>query len=403
MDVLLVHSYDRIEERIKNQIWALSNEGYDVQVLLWDRNAVSQKTRTEQERDQLDIDRFEFEAPNRTWTLLLYLPLFYILFGYRLFQYDYDVIHCCHPSMLPICVAVGKLRRRRVVYDVFELHIDAFPHNLPSWAPKRAIRTILVTVENLFVALTDGVVTIDTVDDYLVGRYKRYNENSVALNNVPRQRTEPDPGRFAELQWEYEDTHVIVHVGGISRPKGILQMVAAVERVQQDVPNLLFLCIGEFRDDSRDEVEQYVHDHDLDDVVEFREWMPFEDLLGYLAVADVGLALYQPHFRYRMSRGNSRKIFTYMNVGLPIVASASSGISEIVSDVDCGIVVDETDPDAVAQGVLPLLDDPGRATELGRNGKRAIEERYNWEREREKLLSVYERATQQPGTRSQAR
>lgn len=393
MHVLVVNSYNRINERLKNEIWALTESGHDVDVLLWDRGAVGHTQRTAEERERLNIDRLEFEAPAGSWTFLLYLPVFYLYFLRSLFTRDYETVHCAHPGLLPVCVVAAKLRGKSVVYDVFELHIDGFYGDLPTRLKYTAVKRLFENIENLFVKLADGVVTIDTVDDYLIERYSRYNENAAALYNVPRRVTSPDPDIVEYLEDEYGDSPLVVHVGGLSRDKGVVKMIKSMYSLQQRVPDVQFLCIGSFRDDSRVDIEDFVERHDLENTVEFRPWMEFEKMLGYLAVADVGLALYQPRFRYRVSRGNSRKVFTYMSVKLPVVASQSSGISDIVESVGCGVSVEETDPFAIADGIEGLLSNSTRRTVLGSTGQTAVEETYNWEQESEKLLTVYDRLT----------
>jgi glycosyltransferase involved in cell wall biosynthesis len=83
------------------------------------------------------------------------------------------------------------------------------------------------------------------------------------------------------------------------------------------------------------------------------------------------------------------KLFEYMAAGLPVVASNFPLWKEIVEGNRCGITVDPLDPKAIAQAIEYLLAHPEEARQMGENGRRAVEEKYNWEKEAEKLLALY--------------
>jgi phosphatidylinositol alpha-1,6-mannosyltransferase len=65
--------------------------------------------------------------------------------------------------------------------------------------------------------------------------------------------------------------------------------------------------------------------------------------------------------------------------GRPVVAGTSGGAPEAVQDGVTGHVVDPRSPDAVADAIAGLLADPARAGEMGRAGRRWVEERWSWE------------------------
>jgi glycosyltransferase involved in cell wall biosynthesis len=70
---------------------------------------------------------------------------------------------------------------------------------------------------------------------------------------------------------------------------------------------------------------------------------------------------------------------------------------KILDESDCGLAVDPSRPDEIAQAIRFLLDHPEKAKELGQNGRRSILNRYNWERERAKLIAAYRRLAPAPG------
>ncbi|MFG9891780.1 glycosyltransferase, partial [Pseudomonas aeruginosa] len=67
----------------------------------------------------------------------------------------------------------------------------------------------------------------------------------------------------------------------------------------------------------------------------------------------------------------------YMSSGIPVIASNFPLWREIVEGSNCGICVDPLSPAAIAEAIDYLVSNPCEAAALGRNGQRAVNERYN--------------------------
>lgn len=83
--------------------------------------------------------------------------------------------------------------------------------------------------------------------------------------------------------------------------------------------------------------------------------------------------------------------------GLPVVATATSGLDEVVDD-SCGLKVPlavsadrvEIDADRLAEKILFLLRNPEEARRLGRNGRGRFVERYSSEVFGRNMSAFYE-------------
>ena len=87
--------------------------------------------------------------------------------------------------------------------------------------------------------------------------------------------------------------------------------------------------------------------------------------------------------------------------GLPLVVTKNGGPSESLRDgvTEYGILVDPTDPDDIAQGLLRLLRDPGTWANFARLGQQRVLDRYTWERTAEGYLAVIEAMIADPHAR----
>lgn len=69
-----------------------------------------------------------------------------------------------------------------------------------------------------------------------------------------------------------------------------------------------------------------------------------------------------------------------MAAGLPVVASRSGGIVEIVADGETGLLVPPDDAAALAEALLALLRDPERRIRMGAAGRVRARDRFSWDR-----------------------
>jgi glycosyltransferase involved in cell wall biosynthesis len=78
-----------------------------------------------------------------------------------------------------------------------------------------------------------------------------------------------------------------------------------------------------------------------------------------------------------------------MLFSLPVIASDFPAWKQIVEENECGLNVDPTNPEKIARAIEYILANPEIATRMGKNGRKAVLERYNWDNEANKLLNIY--------------
>jgi len=78
-------------------------------------------------------------------------------------------------------------------------------------------------------------------------------------------------------------------------------------------------------------------------------------------------------------------------VGLPVVATDVGSVSQVVVDGRSGFVVPERDVNAMADRLKYLIEHPEVWPEMGRKGRKQIEDNFNIKKLNEELVRIYER------------
>jgi glycosyltransferase involved in cell wall biosynthesis len=176
----------------------------------------------------------------------------------------------------------------------------------------------------------------------------------------------------------------VVYIGGLQPMRGIPEMVEGVGRARS--AGVRLILGGEFSDAGLATRARALPGWERAD---HRGWLGRDAVATALGEARAGLVVFQPAPNHIEAQPN--KLFEYMSAGLPVIASHFPLWREIVDGVGCGLCVDPTDPTAIAGAIDWVLTHPDEAEAMGRRGREAVETRFNWEAESQKLLGLYRR------------
>ncbi|KXB02076.1 hypothetical protein AKJ44_01475 [candidate division MSBL1 archaeon SCGC-AAA261F17] len=388
--LMLVYHVTRkpLGNRTGNIALALSEAGHNVSAIKIDWNGTEPK---HQQMNGIDIENIKFQRIGGTLGQAIRLPtILYRKLAEIVRDKEFDVIHCENPLLLPFGIYVGKLKNKKIIYDAYEMYSLMFAENFRFFSS--ILEKFYGLTENNLVRFVDYIFTVDSRDDILEKKYLRYNDNVKVLYNVPILNSEKvtESKKVQGLRKKYEKNRVIAYVGGITKAKGSMQLAETLHLTKEKIPNVKLLLIGKFKDNSKQEIESYIRKQNLEENIEFTGWLPYEEMLQYLKITNLGLALHQPKGIYKfVSKGNGRKFFTYMQASLPVIGPDFGEIGQVVREEECGILVDTTNPNEVAESIIYLLDHPKEAKSMGKKGRKAIEKKYNWKTEKKKLLQAY--------------
>jgi glycosyltransferase involved in cell wall biosynthesis len=71
------------------------------------------------------------------------------------------------------------------------------------------------------------------------------------------------------------------------------------------------------------------------------------------------------------------KVFDYMAAGRPVLLAIDGVIRQVIEDADAGVYIPPGDPDALAQAIRNLADQPKQARQMGSRGRQYVEAHFD--------------------------
>lgn len=299
-----------------------------------------------------------------------------IIGGWRMFRAVAkarpQVAHFHDPELLPWGVLL-RFFGIKVVYDVHEDVPKQVQHN-PSLPPlaQRMLPPVVTLAEWIGARLISGlVVPTQTIFDRFPAR------KTVLVRNFPllEELMAPSPTPMRDRPMEF------TYVGLISEVRNIYAMVTAVTRVQ---PPCRLRLAGKF---AVPETELRAKAMPEWSAVQYEGWQSREGIAGILADGRAGLVVLKPVPHEMVTL--PIKLFEYMAAGLPVISSDFPVWRGFVEPPNCGLLVDPLDLDAIVAAMQWIIDNPDEAEAMGRRGRQAVEDQYNWEPEGAALVAFY--------------
>lgn len=296
-----------------------------------------------------------------------------VLVAYRkALEVDARIYHFHDPELIPIGLLL-KYHGKRVIYDV---HEDVPRQNLSKpYIPvvlRRPVSLMIGVLEAFSARRFDSVVT---ATPFINKRFIELGAKAINVNNYP----------YAAELYTSEDQRVtkekaVCYVGGITQFRSAFEMVDAIEKT-----GCKLLLAGNYEPGLEDKLKQlpgWRH-------VETLGHVGREGVRATMARSVAGLVLFHPLPNHFEAQPN--KMFEYMSAGIPVIVSKFPFWMKIINDAQCGICVNPLDTEEIAGAIKWIIEHPSEAECMGQNGRRAVEEKYNWGTEETKLLSVYQK------------
>ena len=291
-----------------------------------------------------------------------------------------DLYHFHEFEFLPFALFLKFKYKRKVIYDahetIFWFFIDFSRHS--RW----------ITVVPAFFAHAIEVICAAFMD-YIVATifiapwFRPFKKRFAKLYNYPVLsffgNQQADVSRLSEP--------IILYHGQLVPARKIDLMISAMKYVKTEFPAAKLLIVGSIQENYKTELDQLIDSNQLRNVVKISPPVPYESIPGLLSTACIGFSSMTPNKSFKHSL--QIKPFEFMTMGIPVLGCRVPSIEFYVEKTGAGVIVDPVTPENLGNIINNLLTHPEKRIEMGRNGRKAVIDKYNWHVMEKRLFSIY--------------
>jgi len=369
-----------VDSRVYKEARTLVKSGYDVHVVCWTRRYTPQVMKEVSEG--IHVHRIVYE-PGPVDAPIIHKVKVFREVRKRMAEYTLslspDIVHAHDLETLPIGSLVKKTLHIPLVYDAHE-----------DWPALEARKSRILGVmagilQRWYIRDADVILTIGKgVAEKLRGTGVKktilYNSRSAEEIKGLRKKMEKEALGFAK------DEFIVGYSGRIDYDLGYDIALEAMKTLKKE--GIRLLVVGGPKE-MKEYYETLASRLNVDDSCVFTGHVPYERVYDYLSVVDAGLILYESNPLYNLALGN--RFFDYLGAGIPIICSDLPEMRRVVEQANCGIILERRDVPSLIDAVRRLKLHPDLRETFRRNALESFRKEFCWEKQEEKLLSVYKK------------
>lgn len=282
-----------------------------------------------------------------------------------------DIYHFHDPELISLANFMKK-KGKIVVFDSHEDNVSRISNR--HWIPKcfrGFVKYLYAKKEKRIFKKLDSIIT---VNEHIYKRLYSINKNIYIITNYPII----DNNKISKLK----NNSILCFAGGISSQYMHHNIIKAISKLP-----VRYKLAGPSFDNYLESLKQIKGYNKVDYIGVLNK----EELSKLYLNSGIGMVLinYVPNINFKKGSLGITKIFEYMSYGLPVIATDLECWDFV--DKNCGICVNPNDVNAVRKAIEYLINNPKEARQMGKNGRKLVEEKYNWETQEKELYKLYKK------------
>jgi glycosyltransferase involved in cell wall biosynthesis len=374
--------------RLEKEIRTLVNSGFDVSLLCNQYDKVISP-----EFSFGNVIRIKAIFRNREINKIINFPFFlnprfiYYLFKTYL-QLKPDFVHAHDLPMMPLAIILKLFFGTKIIFDMHE----NYPQALRVFEKKGLINFIFKNpvlaekLEKFAINQADRIIVVVEENKERLIKLGISNEKIVIVSNTVDLETFKLNSKYIVDLSKYKNKYVILYSGTVSPERGLDTPIEAMKYLKNDSLEFLLIILGDGK--SVDILNNIIVKNELVNDVELLEWCGHEKLPDYISRANLCI-IPQPNNDF-INTTIPHKLFEYMAIGKPVLVSDSVPLKRIVEESNSGLVFQSKNSQDFAEKVRELYKS---GIDYGKNGRKAVEQKYNWAYDAKNLVKMYQNLT----------
>lgn len=386
--LMLLQSEFPPDIRLEKEIRTLVNSGFDVSLLCNQYDKVISP-----EFSFGNVIRVKAIFRNREINKIINFPFFlnpqfiYYLFKTYL-QLKPDFVHAHDLPMMPLAIILKLFFGTKIIFDMHE----NYPQALRVFEKKGLINFIFKNpvlaekLEKFAINQADRIIVVVEENKERLIKLGISNEKIVIVSNTVDLETFKLNSKYIVDLSKYKNKYVILYSGTVSPERGLDTPIEAMKYLKNDSLEFLLIILGDGK--SVDILNNIIVKNELENDVELLEWCGHEKLPDYISRANLCI-IPQPNNDF-INTTIPHKLFEYMAIGKPVLVSDSVPLKRIVEESNSGLVFQSKNSQDFAEKVRELYKS---GIDYGKNGRKAVEQKYNWAYDAKNLVKMYQNLT----------
>lgn len=288
---------------------------------------------------------------------------------------DADLYQLHDPELLPYALKLKRIGKA-VVYDSHENYVEQLKNKtylpkpicqLVSWIYDKYSRFVFSRIDGLTYPGNDGEPTpLDGLCKIVA-----------PTDNLPW---------LSELYDEYDNNiskldRSACYIGSLDESRGITKIIEACYYA-----NCTLYLAGKF---SSDEYRKSLENMKEYSCVKYLGVVDRQQVIDLLNKIKIGLCVLLDVGQYHKMLNLPTKVYEYMSMGVPVVFNKSPYNEKINNELHFGICVDPYNRQDIVDAINFLFENKNKQIELANNGRRAIKEKFCWDKDQHNLIDMY--------------
>lgn len=377
------------DQRVKNEAVALREKGFQVSIICPKMASRLQHQESYICVDNMHIYRYRLPRTTNKYAAYMIEYIFAMLITFWLslrvlFRHGFDVIHAANPPDL--FFIIGLFYRpfgKKFIFDQHDLAPELFKVKFNN--RMKLLQKVQLFFERFSYQTADLVLVTN-----LSQKKKAIERGGCPADRVVVVRNGPDLERIklvpAEPELKRGRRYLLAYVGEMAVQDGVDYVLYALDRLvhkgsREDV-SLVLMGDGQHAP----ELRALAHELQLDEYVHFTGWVNNDELVRYLATADIGLV---PDPQNGLNEFSTMvKTMEYMAMKKPIVAFDLQETR--FSAQESALYATPNIVEEFANNIEILLDDEELRARLGEIGYQRVLRELSWDNSKKNLWLAYE-------------